>query len=502
MDTDLKLIKENYGEKMANFCCKYFSDILETKDLLPNLLFNNFEPNHSLYDDIIKQNKKKEFKDYIYSLTKDDEIETNKTPEELLSEIGYNLYECHIEKDIQSFKKYYAKYEKAGTFAKGILDYCHVFFAVKKDVDQIKREDYKTPDRQDKYATSVLSIQFKKDDCNTLSIKNRYNHSVADSDSTFSNNLDNITPGLTKSFEKGYGLKQKYKVKLKGYVKASDGKYYKYNQKINNIYYCPNNIIIDNYEVKRYDKEKYIVMDYFILDLVNKTIKTYNSKDTDSFVDTIKDIEKIEVKKVEKDKIVIIKVKGGIDVKIVLNEYNQIIKLENYNVKKVNDYFLYCNNSLQELIIPNLQVAGDSFLYSNNSLKSLNLSHLQKVGNRFLYCNNSLQHLTLPNLQFVNHDFLHLNNSLKSINLAILQVVGDNFLFCNNTLQVLILPSLQVAGEAFLHFNNSLQFIYAPNLEKDKIGKYFLSFHPKINIDNFKDNEINKPNKKVRERIL
>ena len=40
----------------------------------------------------------------------------------------------------------------------------------------------------------MISIQFTKDDAHTLSIKNRYNHSVNDPDATFSNNLDNIIP--------------------------------------------------------------------------------------------------------------------------------------------------------------------------------------------------------------------------------------------------------------------------------------------------------------------
>ncbi len=479
MNTDLKLIKRKYGEKMAHFCCKHFSTLLETKGLLPNILLNNFEPNHSLYDDIINQNKENKFKDCIYNLLKikeAKEINTHKTPEELLNEAGYNLYECHTQEDIQSFKKYYAKGEELCTFNETRLKWCYVFFAVKKDVDQIKRKDYKTPNRQDKYGTSVISIQFDKDDSCALSIKNRYNHIVDNPDSTFSNNLDNIIPGLTKSFEDYYKMKQKTiptYFEMINYVKANDGKYYKYNQNINNIYYCPNNIIIDNYEVKRYDKEKYIVMDYFILDLVNKKIKTYNNKINDSFIDTIKDIEKIEVKKVEKDKIVIIKVKNGIDVKIVLNEYNQIIKLENYNVKKVNNSFLYYNNTLQELTLPSLQV----------------------VGNDFLHRNNSLQVLSLPNLRIVGNDFLHYNKLLQGLNLPNLQAIGNCFLFYNKSLQVLNLPNLQIVRNDFLYYNNSLQFIYLPNIQK--IGKNFLMSHPILNIDNFKDYETDENTKKL-----
>ena len=62
--------------------------------------------------------------------------------------------------------------------------------------------------RQDEYGTSVISIQFDRDDTHTLSIKNRYNHKVEKPDATFSNNLNNIVAGLTKSFADYKGMRQ------------------------------------------------------------------------------------------------------------------------------------------------------------------------------------------------------------------------------------------------------------------------------------------------------
>ena len=46
----------------------------------------------------------------------------------------------------------------------------------------------------------MISIQIDKVN-NYVSIKNRYNHTVENPDCTFNNNLDNIIPGLIKSFE-------------------------------------------------------------------------------------------------------------------------------------------------------------------------------------------------------------------------------------------------------------------------------------------------------------
>ena len=254
MNQDLKIIKKKYGEEMMHLCRELFPTLLEQEGLLPKLLLDNFKESRSLVKDIIDNNLEEEFKNYIYNQV---DVENNyeevvsKSPEELLKEAGYKLYECHSEEEIQSFKKYYAPGEALCTFHGGRLNRCYVFFAIKENVDEIKRENFPKPQRQDEYGTSVISIQFTRDDSHTLSIKNRYNHTVNNPDSTFGNNLDNIISGLTNSFDKYYGLHQSHlqnSFEIPGYVKASDGKFYKYNYEINNIYYCENNVIIDNFE--------------------------------------------------------------------------------------------------------------------------------------------------------------------------------------------------------------------------------------------------------------
>ena len=511
MNQDLKIIKKKYGEKMAHFCRDYFSTILETEGLLLKLLLDNFEPSHDLYDDIIDQEKEDKFKNFIYSLVN---VEDNnkekviKTPQELLDEAGYILYECKSEEDIQSFKKYYAKGEELCTFNGGRLNRCHVFFAVKKNVSDIKREDFPLPQRQDEYGTSVLSIQFTRDGSHTLSIKNRYNHTVNNPDSTFSNNLDNIIPGLMESFGKHYGLVQQHpdsRFELWNYVRANDGKYYKYNQGLNNIYYCPNNIIIDNFEVKKFEKEKYIIFDYFILDLVNKEVRLYDEGFFDIFPSTIHNIQKIEVVKKGEEKEVIITLK---DTKIVisLNKENQMIKLDypgleqvgngflrrikhlKYldmaNLKKVGRDFMYYNTTLEELELPSLEEASDNFLISNMmKLSKLNLSSLQIVGSYFLGYNTSLKKLSLPSLRKVGDYFLGENQNLEELASPLLEEVGNQFLTGNRSLKKLDLPHLKKVGRGFLFHNELLEEVNLPSLEE--AGDVFLRSHPTLTKEDF-----------------
>lgn len=416
MTEDLKIIKKKYGEDMMHLCRDLFPSLLEKRGLLSQILLNNFHESHYLCQDIVANNLEYDFKNFIYSFI---DVENNfvmrsdKTPSELLREAGYILYECKSEEDMNKFKKYYAPGEELCSFWLNRLESSFVFFAVKENVDDIKREDFKKPKRQDLYGTSVISIQFTKDDAHTLSIKNRYNHSA-----TFSNNLDNIIPGLTDSFARIYGLEQRFfnkKLDIPGYVKARDGKYYKYNFEFNNIYYCPDNIIVDNFEVKEYAHEKYVIMDYFVLDLVNKKIRVYDEFIRDSLPDTIRDIVKISIINEGENKRIIIITENG-DIQIIINKYNQIIGLTNNIVKVVGDNFLRHNKTLEQIDLANAEVIGDYFLYSNNSMLTIYLPKVKVIGNNFMNFTTVLKSVNFPELESVGRCFLMMNNNLEELN--------------------------------------------------------------------------------------
>ena len=164
ISNELKKIKKVYGEKFMHICRELFPTLLEHEGRLYEILNNTFSENcKTLYETISSEHLEEEFKSFIYSKvdveTPDKKIIKPKTPYELLDEAGYELFECKTEEEIQEFKKYYMPGEALCTFGGGRLNRCEVFFAVRKDVDNIKREDFKNPKREDEYGTSVIWIE-------------------------------------------------------------------------------------------------------------------------------------------------------------------------------------------------------------------------------------------------------------------------------------------------------------------------------------------------------
>lgn len=342
---ELNEIKRLYGEDFMKFCRAEFATILEQRGKLLVILESVLGSNcRTLSADLEKHRLKNEFKNFIYSrldiVNKDEpEIEeaTIRTPYELLEEVGYDLFECRSEEEIQEFKKYYAKGEELCTFKGGRLNDAIVFFAVKKNVDEIKRENFKHPQREDKYGTSVLGIQFNKKGICTPSILNRYNHTIADQnpDATFGNDLDKIKPGLVASFrfllrDRGLqlSLANLERIGIPEYTVAGDGRLYKYNMEVNGIYYCPGNIVIKD-SVPRVLPKHQVLMDDFVLDKKERTLKPFYERSKDSFADAFTDIESTEdVKEEDGIRRITIRLKNQDEpVVIKLDGSGQIVRL-------------------------------------------------------------------------------------------------------------------------------------------------------------------------------
>ena len=490
MNKDLNLIKKKYGENMMHLCRKLFPTLLEKEGLLSNIMINSFAPSKNLYKDIKLSNLENSFKNYIMSklkVAKKFQVEVKNTPFELMEQAGYDLFECKTKSDIDKFKKYYSKDEILCTFKdNNRLNTNYIFFAVKKDVDKIKREDFKNPKRQDLYGTSVISIQFSKGKSNYLSIKNRYNHTVNNPDATYSNNLDNIKEGLKYSFEKYYNLNitncKMNSFEIMGYVLDINNKMYKYYYEINNIYYCENNIIIQNGKVidKYKDKEKYLFLDYFILDLKNKKIFLYDDNINDSFINTLGNIESVKItnNRKTKEKEVLINSNYG-NIKVVLKD-NCIVKYTNNNIRYLESKFLYYNKYLNDIELNNVEIIEDCFLCYNMAIKSIRLKRAKIIGRSFLFNNQILKSIYLDNVEKIGDNFLYNNKDLKILKADKLKEAGDMFLSNNKALIFLKLLSLNKIGDHSFMSNEIMEELYMPNIEI--IGSNFLLRNNKLKI--------------------
>ena len=494
---ELKKIKRIYGEKFSRLCRELFPQILDQEGALLKILQEKFSRNcNTLCESIEENGLKEDFKDLIYTAFDDDREEEDKkedsrTPYEILDEAGYELHECLTEEDIQEYRKYYKENEVLCTiYNGGRLNSRVCFWATKKDVDQIEREDFEHPKKDDEYSTSVLAIQFDKQPKSRVEIISRYNHTVPNPNCTLNNNLNNIAEGLQESFarlleERGYSLnaKETMKFEIPGYALTSDGKYYKYNLEIDGKYYCPGNIVIEDGIAKEIgNPEEVILCDYFKIDLKNKKVDSLiDNLIVDSFVGDLTDIEKIEVKKdKEKGKRLVIIYKKKEDdrtddpepIVIELDYDNQIVGYTNKELQNVGDDFLSHNKALAELNLPQAQSIGRDFLHSNEVLAKFSLPQVQSIEDNFLLNNKALTELQLPQVQSIGDNFLYYNEALTEVSLPQVQSIEDNFLSEYNVLTELNLPQVQSIGGRFLCYDEVLTELNLPQVQS--IGCDFL----------------------------
>lgn len=534
---DAKFLKNYYGEDFYHLCRSLFPTILEEEDgLLSKIIYKCFAPTKSLYVTLIENDAIEDFRVFINlvyntDFKKDRILETsNLSAVELMSKAGYILYpECTTYAQIDEFKHYYAPHEVLCTFSQPRLVSARVWFAVKENVDEIDRNDprFNIPHRQDEYGTSVISIQFARSD-NSLSIKNRYNHAVRQPDATFSNNLDNIVPGLTKAFCRDYGLEEPETISsfsLPGFTYAKDKRYYHFNCCNGLQYFCDNNIVVENGVPNQYNSDNVIFADNYIIDFKEKKISTFMEykngwKENDPFIKTFnagiinirvayvkevcpkKDKENDNKNKITKDKKVIyFTMKDGNEITLTLSTNNEITGYSNPkvteiednflssnkkishisipNIEKIGDYFLDENACLKEFDAPLLKEIGDGFIQGNKDIKSFNAPNLEEIGDEFLYRNRSLKSIKLPNVKYIGENFLSDNNMIESFTANNLLEIGQLFMASNCVISELNLPEVIKIYGGFLYNNERLEKIYLPKVTS--VGSSFLSGNEQIN---------------------
>lgn len=173
------------------------------------------------------------------------------TQEEIIEDFkkaGYDTVIFDDEEKIAECKKYYAAGEVICTYnnLSGRMSQYHMLVAIKKDIDKIQRS--KTPQREDEYGTSILNIQIAKNGSH-MSIKNRYNHTVSECDSTLNNNLDLLVPGLQAKVLGYYNIASlnKNKTYYRNIAKIN-GVYLKCVAEVENVYF--GNFVLDFHDKK------------------------------------------------------------------------------------------------------------------------------------------------------------------------------------------------------------------------------------------------------------
>lgn len=512
MAKDYDILKKYYGEKFAQWCRSNFPTISEMGDgVLSGHIMSLFAPNKSLYDDLYFKDLESETKSYISAMffknNKPKEVKEEEPPAVLMKKAGYTLYECQTVQDVERFKHYYLPQEQLCTFkdVAGRLDRCHVFFAVKDDVDKINRKDFVNPRRQDQYGTSVISLQFTKGGggYNDLSIKNRYNHTVDDPDATFSNDLENIYPGLTDSFAQHYGFEVNPIVErfaIPWYITANDGKMYRYNLEEGGAYYCADNVVIKDGKVHQLDKYSKILVGNYIFDIHKKTIhrafennlETLDINDydippvemnenlDDAFIASIGKISKMEVAKgeIRGSRVIKITNKDGKDVYITIDRNNDMVAVMDNEVKEFGDEYLAQFNNIEKMQMDNLEKCGDNFALRNRKFSNINFPNLKYCGRNFLYLNPKILTFNAPNIISVGDNFCYNDRILKKLYLPRLEKCGHYFFNHNLRIEETDFSKLKKCGNGFLEFNQGITIFTANKLEE--CGDRFLSRNVKL----------------------
>jgi len=502
-------IKKQNGERFAKAIRGYDNGIFD----IPGIV------------DIVKYagHEAEPIMDYLESLKeiKIEETGVYQDPLTLLDAAGYDAYYVTNLEEQNRIQKYYADGEKLCTFHDPHrFENYHIINAVRKDVDQIRREDFRGREkREDEYGTSVLSIQILKEG-GFISIKNRYNHTVNNPDNTFFSNPDLIIPGLANSLRHHFNTdfsSQKSQLPH-NYTLVNDQIVHIHCEK-DNIYFGSNFYVKDGVIHQLKDHE--IMLDSHIFDMRTKTLSYPGAGPSDTKTEEDTEFKKAFLKEIEGHKVILKKDKDGQhlfirkegekdpakDVEILTVKDGAITALNLPTTTEIGNAFLCDNKALTSFTAPHLTSIGDNCIGSNR-IKSLNLPALKTIGDYSFEGTDGLESLELPALTRIGHDCfsdidaeslslpaltemgdfcfefapelktLNLpalkkmevgclkNVGAKSISLPSLTTMGGGCLDGAKALEVISLPVLTDMGKGCLAFSTSLKSFYAPLLEE------------------------------------
>ena len=374
------------------------------------------------------------------------EMAVHMDPIKLLDKAGYDAYIADTLEKQNAIQKYYAPGEEICTFRdpERFKRY-YIINAVRKDVDKIKRGN--PPQRDDEYGTSVISIQVLKTG-GFISIKNRYNHTVQNCDSTFNSNPDNIIMGLSDAIKHHFGADfSSQRVDLGAGYTLVGNQICKYYREINNVYISEDFYVKDG-RVYEFDKNTQIALgnglifdlkhesgmsrfrnvtggnvfniDYLIKDRPIRILKNDDGSKAlyagDEHILSFKDgkICYINPKDIYDFSLPYATLKGDLDFSKVVNSLflkdsdlsgGTSLKLPIDTVVRFNDSEYYTNMDLEGVIFPAVELNFDKFRGSL-TLKRADMSRVTKLvlpnngdtmdlsGTKMPACPLDLSHLT------------------------------------------------------------------------------------------------------------
>ncbi len=350
------LVKKQNGEAFAKAIRNFDASIFEIPNILQIVKFAG--------------RKAEPIIPFLRSLKKQVEEEQGpyENPITLLKKAGYDAFVADTEEKKNSIAHLYAKGEEICTLTDpNRHKKYYIIHAIKEGADKLNRKDFSHPARQDKYGTSVISIQILKTG-GFISIKNRYNHTVSNCDNTFDSNPDNIISGLSLS------LKRFFKVDFlarddflpKNYVYQNA--IYHYHTERENIYFGDGFYVKDGV-VFEVDKNSQLMADGFVIDLKKKDVLTPLKSERGSL---------IALKKEIKDKTLQVKSING--VKILLADGKEVMRIQKGNIisltlqaQYVEDHSFNIMDYLIEFNAPNLKNFSARMFGQVPNLKKVNI---------------------------------------------------------------------------------------------------------------------------------
>lgn len=364
-------IKEQNGERFAQYIRKENPAVFDVPNIVFILKYAGTDASMII--------------EYLSALVKRPEIkpQDSANPLDLLDKAGYNAIVVDTLEKQNAIKKYFSEKEKLCTFdddKRYIKNF--IVHAIKKNVDEIKREDFLFPQRQDEYGTSVISIQIDKK-MGYITITNRYNSTVNNPDNTFDSNPDNIMKGLTSALFSYAGIKKREYLRglYTGYYLMENGQIFHYKREMNNVYIGQEGYVIKN-KIYPLRKDYQILLDnMFILDLKEK--KVFNPAHAqDSFPALFSHFLK--------DKKLKITGVGSRKKRLYANEVpvmdivdGFIVALRLPGVQKLDDYFLRYNTQLKKIYAADVREMGANCFEWNEKLKGAYMPQIAQMGENF-----------------------------------------------------------------------------------------------------------------------